>query len=98
MTLRNHKTKIVATIGPASDSLAMLERRNELKLVDLREIIHPLGITAAADRAWDKLSPLQISLRRKAMQRRAAEHYISQTDALAGHVARVELVFEHDPV
>jgi pyruvate kinase len=26
MTLPNHKTKIVATIGPASDSPAMLER------------------------------------------------------------------------
>lgn len=73
------------------------EHREELKLADVRSIAHPLGITEAAERAFDGLSRGQVIARRGVLRTRSRDVYVSQAESLAGHVTRMELVFEHDP-
>ncbi len=73
------------------------EHREELQLADVRSIAHPLGITEAADRAFEGLSGPQAFARRGILRKRSRDHFISQSEPLAGHVLRMEFVFLHDP-
>ena len=73
------------------------EHREELQLADVRSIAHPLGITEAADRAFDGFSRTQLLARRSVLRKRSHDLYISQSESHAGHVLRMEFVFQHDP-
>ena len=73
------------------------EHREELQLADIRSIAHPLGITDAAERAFEGLSRAQVIARRGVLRKRSRELYISQSEPLAGHVMRMDFVFQHDP-
>jgi len=75
----------------------LIERRDELQLADIRSATKPLGITAAADRAASAGTGLQAIAKRRLMQKKAGEHYVSTTNDGGGHVARFELIFQHDP-
>ncbi len=73
------------------------EHKAELQLADVRSLANPLGITDAADRAFEGLSGVQTIARRSVLRKRAQDLYVSQAGTLAGHVTRMELVFQHDP-
>ena len=73
------------------------EHRADLQLADVRSIAHPLGITEAAERAFDGLSRGQVIARRGVLRTRSRDVYVSQAESLTGKVTRLELVFEHDP-
>src|SRR6185436_19469389 len=73
------------------------EHQEDLQLVDVRSAVNPLGITEAAERAFDGMSRLQTISRKSVLRKRANDLYVSQAEPLAGHVTRMELVFKHDP-
>lgn len=73
------------------------EHRDELQLADVRSIAHPLGITDAAERAFEGFSGAQLLARRSLLRRRSHDLYISQSEPLAGQVLRLDFVFQHDP-
>ncbi len=73
------------------------EHRDELQLADVRSIAQPLGITDAAERAFEGFSGAQLLARRSLLRRRSQDLYISQSEPLAGQVLRLEFVFQHDP-
>ncbi len=75
----------------------LVEKRDDLKLADVRSATKPLGITSAAERATDVATGLQAIARRRLIQKKASEHYISSAEDNDGHVARFELIFAHDP-
>lgn len=75
----------------------LAEKRDELKLADVRSAAKPLGLSAAAEQASSESSGLQAIAKRRLMQKKAGEHYISTVEEGAGHVARFELIFSHDP-
>ncbi len=85
-------TEIVAAL---SDWLK--EHQEELQLADVRSVANPLGITDAAERAFEGLSRLQVLSRRSVLRKRANDLYVSQAEPLTGHVTRMDLVFNHDP-
>lgn len=85
-------TDIVASL---SDWLK--EHQDELQLADVRSVANPLGITEAADHAFDGLSRVQTISRRSVLRNRANDLYVSHADSVAGQVTRMELVFRHDP-
>lgn len=85
-------TEIVAAL---SDWLK--EHREELQLADVRSVANPLGITDAAERAFEGLSRLQVLSRRSVLRKRANDNYVSQAEPFVGHVTRMDLVFNHDP-
>lgn len=72
------------------------EHREELQLEDVRSIAHPLGITEAAERAFDGFTRAQAIARRGVLRTRARDFYVSHAEPLAGHVTRMELVFQND--
>ena len=83
------------TVSGLSDWLK--EHQEDLQLADVRSAVNPLGITDAAERAFDGLSRLQTISRKSVLRNRANDLYVSQADPLAGHVIRMDLVFKHDP-
>ncbi len=83
------------TISGLSDWLK--EHQDDLQLADVRSAMNPLGITEAADRAFDGLSRLQTISRKSVLRKRSHDLYVSQAEPLASHVTRLDLVFKHDP-
>lgn len=83
------------TVTGLSDWLK--EHQEELQLADVRSAVNPLGITDAAERAFDGLSRLQTISRKSVLRKRSHDLYVSQAEPLAGHVTRMDLVFKHDP-
>lgn len=73
------------------------EKRSELKLADVRSTTHPLGMSESAQRINAGGGGLQAIAKRRVLQKKAGEHYVSSVEGLDGHVTRIELIFEHDP-
>lgn len=88
-------TDAIDIVAGLSDWLK--EHQEELHLADVRSVANPLGITDAAERAFEGLSRLQVISRRSVLRKRANDLYVSQSEPVAGHVTRMDLVFHHDP-
>ena len=73
------------------------EHQVDLQLADVRSVANPLGITDAAERAFEGLSRIQVISRRSVLRKKANDLYVSQAEPLVGHVTRMDLVFNHDP-
>lgn len=74
----------------------MAEHRDELHLADVRSLDKPLGITSAAESAFEA-GGLQAIAKRRVLLQKSLAHYVSSTDSLSGHVTRFDVVFQHDP-
>ena len=73
------------------------EHRSELKLADVRSTTLPLGLSETAQRLNAGGGGLQALAKRRVLQKKAGEHYVSSAEGLDGHVIRLELIFDHDP-
>ncbi len=71
-------------------TVALGERKKELRLADIRSVSHPFGRD-------DSIEAIKKPVVRKVTLTRALEHYVSKTGPLANHVTRVELTAELDP-
>lgn len=69
-------------------------RREELQLADVRSVSHPYGGTESLDAI---LGEIGNPARRKVTRLRVLEHYVSQQEAVANHVTRMELTATLDP-
>jgi RND superfamily putative drug exporter len=72
------------------------EHHEDLRLVDVRSIAHPLGITEVGEHAFEGFSPAQRIARRSVLRNRASDFYVSHAEPLAGSVTRMELIFQDD--
>jgi RND superfamily putative drug exporter len=79
-------------------------RKQELGIFDIRSLADPLGISPAAERArekWDQeLSSVGIPERMARNKRKSQEeldYYVSDQGQNAGHVTRIDIVFQDDP-
>jgi len=80
-------------------------RKEELGIADIRSLAKPLGITPAAERAKQKWnaeiakipSVLGKSARNHVKSQEELDYYVSDKGQLAGHVTRIDIVFEDDP-
>lgn len=82
----------------------LAERRDELKLDDVRSLSHPLGVTEAAERAearnQEEMDSLPVSRRlveAGVRRKKILEHYVSDRGPMAGQVTRLDVVFHDDP-
>jgi putative drug exporter of the RND superfamily len=86
---------------------SLYERRDELKLADIRSVVHPFGIAvekaeeASGDaRKPEGLGPLELmkylSLRR-VIRTKAQEHYFSRTEQYPGSMTQIDFVSTDDP-
>jgi RND superfamily putative drug exporter len=86
--------KGVALIDRLTDRLR--EQAGDLGLRDVRSVAHPLGITAAGQKALTE----QGDSRRDAQARirqQAVDYYVSRHGSWKGHVTRLELTLDTDP-
>ncbi|MFL5328950.1 MAG: MMPL family transporter [Gemmataceae bacterium] len=88
----------VATIAELTTRI--IERKEKLRLRDLRSVDQPFGISEATaykrhtlDRESAELPQLKNIIRR-----RAIEHYVSASPEMNRHAIRVELVLDQDPL
>ncbi|MFQ5734957.1 MAG: MMPL family transporter, partial [Planctomycetaceae bacterium] len=79
------------------------ERRKDLGIADIRSLTSPFGISEAAQRAernWAAKIARLGSAKFAAIRKRNDEelaHYVGDKGRLAGHVTRIDVVFDHDP-
>ena len=71
-------------------TVALGERKKELRLADIRSVSHPFG-------GRDSIQDIKKPVVRKVTLDKALEHYVSRTGQLANHVTRLELTAELDP-
>lgn len=95
-------------VGKLVESL--YERKDELKLADIRSVVHPFGISIAlaeqnaanqpsAD-AEKPSNPFQVAMKlaeRKATLFKAQEHYVSKTESFNGSMTQIDFVSSDDP-
>ncbi|MEX1098308.1 MAG: MMPL family transporter [Planctomycetales bacterium] len=74
-----------AAIGELTDRLEA--RREELRIADVRSVAAPLGLNGG-DLGFAQ---------RAVVRRKAPQYYVSSVAGHAGHVTRVDVVFEDDP-
>lgn len=72
------------------------ERQEELGLADLRSLTKPLGITPAAERAFED-SDLPRAALQKGLEREALDHYVTDLGERAKIGTRLELVLHDNP-
>jgi RND superfamily putative drug exporter len=72
------------------------ENREELRLADIRSVVHPLGVTEAADRGATESATTRL-LEQGAIRRRSLNYYVSHATQLDHHVTRIDLILEQDP-
>ena len=85
--LRNPEIDFSENADLLEDLTARLtNRKDSLKLADIRSVSRPLGIRV-------ELSPIRLAL----IIRGSRDYYISAVDEMKGHVARLDLVFHDDP-
>lgn len=76
------------------DLVARVENlKSELQIADIRSVANPFGITETAEEHLAGLTPIQ----RGIAQKKAYDYYVSDVGSLAGHVTRIDVVFEDDP-
>lgn len=85
---------------------SLYERKAELKLADIRSVVHPFGIAIArAEEATLKddseapakpFNPLA-AIERRATLFKAQQHYISQTESFNGSMTQIDFVSSDDP-
>ncbi len=87
--------KGIAAIELLTDRL--LHQRKSLGIIDIRCIAQPLGISPAAQ---EKLAAFKASKEdvQKTIREEARTYYVSRADDYAGHVTRMEVTLEHDPL
>ncbi len=83
----------VALVKQLTDNL--VSRRTELKLADIRTLDAPLGVVDK--KATLFLTYLSTDVQEK-VRSNSLEHYVGRNEALTGHVMRIELVFDEDPL
>jgi RND superfamily putative drug exporter len=79
---------------------SLYERRTELKLEDIRSVVHPFGIAverAEADSNSEKTLTFLELAERRAIMFKAQQHYISQADAFSGSMTQIDFVSSDDP-
>lgn len=86
---------------------SLYERRDELKLADIRSVVHPFGIAVdqaeKASQDSDEGPPLSLAERLKAAAARkvtllkAREHYVGQTESYEGSMTLIDFVSTDDP-
>jgi RND superfamily putative drug exporter len=74
----------------------LVERKQELRLADLRSLTAPLGITEAAQHAFSGLEmPKEVI--QQAVQEQALDRYVTDFGERAKIGTRLDLIFEGDP-
>tara|TARA_R110002072_G_scaffold302999_2_gene491054 strand:+ start:483 stop:3152 length:2670 start_codon:yes stop_codon:yes gene_type:complete len=91
---------------------SLYERKDELKLADIRSVVHPFGIAIHQEEQRDsntadggKNSPKGLSglelvkflAERRLIRAKAQEHYISQTESFNGSMTQIDFVSTDDP-
>lgn len=85
---------------------SLYERRDELKLADIRSVVHPFGI--AVEKAEEEtgevkpegLGPIALMsylTQRRLIRTKAQEHYFSQTPEFPGTMTQIDFVSTDDP-
>ncbi|HEV3118160.1 MAG TPA: MMPL family transporter, partial [Gemmataceae bacterium] len=86
-------TQLVTALGARLE-----ERKDALKIEDIRSAAKPLGMTAAAKDIYLKLDELSEPELYKEMRQQALAYYVSAAGDLKGHVARLEVIGALDPL
>jgi len=79
-------------------------RRGELQLADIRSVSQPLGRSAFLGASLDDPLVRQMvylliqNVGKSVVEKRSVEHYVSHTPEHYGHVTRMDLVLEADPL
>jgi RND superfamily putative drug exporter len=81
----------------ASLTTRLADRKDDLGLADVRSFARPLGVTSAAKEALADL-PVSGAAAEKVIRERAAGYYVSRAGGLTGHVTRIDLVPNQDPL
>ena len=86
---------------------SLYERKDELKLADIRSVVHPFGIAIHKAELQDDqangpqgLSGLQLVrflAERRIIRAKAQEHYISKTDSFNGSMTQIDFVSTDNP-
>ena len=86
---------------------SLYERRDELKLADIRSVVHPFGIAVEKEeeangdaRKPEGLGPLELMsylAQRRVIRTKAQEHYFSRTDQYPGTMTQIDFVSTDDP-
>jgi RND superfamily putative drug exporter len=89
---------------------SLYERKDELKLADIRSVVHPFGITIAlaeqnavnqpSGDAEKSSNPFHTAMKlaeRKATLFKAQQHYVSKTESFNGSMTQIDFVSSDDP-
>ena len=92
-------------VGKLVESL--YERKDELKLADIRSVVHPFGIAIALDeenpvnqepqKEMGVVEKAQLLIQRKATLFKAQQHYVSKTESFNGSMTQIDFVSSDDP-
>jgi RND superfamily putative drug exporter len=97
--LVNHQAHFDSDDGRAQVAeltAALMERRQQLGISDLRTLTEPLGITGAGERSLRKLNVSDHALE-EGLRQQALQHFASELGGRGYIGTRLEVIFDHNP-